>query len=112
MKYKILTGIWAIVILVTMAMPSVGGPEVPFVAEAVHFGEFFVLGLLLAKSFDRPYFLAGGFLYGILVESMQFSIPGRMFSFGDMTINIVGLVFGFFLVKYCYLKKGHLKFFT
>ena len=111
MKYKIATGIWAILILVTMTMPDPGGPSVPFLAEAAHFVEFFVLGVLLVKSFDKPYFLAGGLLYGILVESIQFSISGRTFSFLDMTINIVGLVFGFFLMKFYNVKKNNVTFF-
>lgn len=97
--WRIFTLVWAAVIFVTMVMPAVPGPEVPYLAEVGHFVEFFVLGLLLVKSFDRASLLSAGLFYGVFVETLQVNVPGRTFSFVDMIINVVGLAVGFFLFK-------------
>lgn len=64
---------------------------------------FFVLGVLSALSFPEPGFSYKKclllFSYGVLIEVVQYFLPYRSFSFGDMVADAVGIFACFFCVR-------------
>lgn len=102
--YKILTFILAIGILVISSIPETPGPakSIPYLHEMTHFSEFFILSVLLLKSYSISfknkrivYFVLGiGIGYSLLVETYQFFLPWRAFEFYDIGINSLGVLTG------------------
>lgn len=55
-----------------------------------HFAAYFLLSLLTYKTIKSArlaFFLAG--TYGLLMEAIQFTLPYRYFSLGDIAINYI-----------------------
>ncbi|MCD6398531.1 MAG: VanZ family protein [Candidatus Aenigmarchaeota archaeon] len=85
----------------TMTIPKVPSQveAVPYIREVTHFSEFFILGFLILKSFGKNYKIFSlGLSYGILTEIIQIFIPGRLFDFYDIALNLSGFLLGFFLL--------------
>jgi VanZ family protein len=105
-------GLWAFVILLVSVLP---GSAIPTVSighfdKVFHFLEYFFLALLLVRglnySFTRPLgpkhiviILILGIGYGIVMELVQFLIPGREPSVFDTAANAAGVLFGTILRK-------------
>jgi VanZ family protein len=88
--------------------------DIPLLAEAIHFGEYFVLSFLLyrlasaigrhgadAPNRPRPRDLANAnaaglatFLYAVSDEVHQSFVPGRTFSVADLAVDLAGAVAG------------------
>lgn len=73
----------------------------PNVDKVYHAGYYFVLAILWAYSARKNWIIAAGCLFmffsGVLIESVQYYLPARSFSFADMMANTFGLVLGSFV---------------
>ncbi|HEX68372.1 MAG: VanZ family protein [Thermococcus sp.] len=81
-------------ILLTYANLS---PKVPSAGVAggdkiAHFLEFLILGLV---SRDKSYMI-----FPVLFETLQLFVPGRSFSFLDMSANLIGFGVGYLLWRW------------
>lgn len=101
---------WALLIFVLSSVPGDRVPmvEVPFFDKAVHFFEYFLLGILTVRAIRRLWpglavlkisILAVGFatLYGFLDEWHQSFVPGRTAEWSDIVCDAVGALFGAWL---------------
>ncbi len=95
--------LWAAVIFCLSSIPDFSTPSFGFklTDKMAHFGEFFVLGLLVAYSFNKRNHSLGkvfwisvsiSCLYGILDELHQFYVPGRQMDVFDMLADVLGAV--------------------
>lgn len=118
--------IWGAVIFVIISMPPSAIPptdklRIPDIDKIIHFGIFFVLGLLLVFGFvnsggqQGKHFVISvliGIAYGALTEYLQYCcIMGRYGSFADFIADVFGTVFGALFIRIT--KKGaiaHRKF--
>ena len=70
----------------------------PNVDKVYHAGYYCVLAVLWAYSARKNWIIAAGCLFmffsGVLIESVQYYLPARSFSFADIMANIFGLVLG------------------
>jgi VanZ family protein len=93
--------IWAVIILAISSIPYLSTPSMEFKIEdkIAHFGEYLVLGVLLAHGFSRQrwgpgkVFLASAGiagLFGILDEIHQLIIPGRQMDALDILADVAG----------------------
>lgn len=60
-----------------------------------HFAAFLVLGLLLGRSYaglSRSIQVALLLGYGLLIELIQFFLPHRTFSLGDLAADLAGIL--------------------
>jgi VanZ family protein len=83
------------------------GVEIPHFDKVGHFIAFFVLAtcLDLGTSIKRAYvisFLAG---YGVFVELVQDTIPGRQASLADILADVSGVIFYYFVFQYTIIIK-------
>ncbi len=91
------------VLLLYLSVSDLDGSVVffPNVDKVYHAGYYFVLAVLWAYSARKNWIIAAGclfmFLSGVLIESVQYYLPGRSFSFADMMANIFGLALGSFV---------------
>ncbi len=88
----------------------VSGNEIGGVEENGYFWhviEYFVLSLLVCRAFNKPKFkrnlwiftlLIGG-LYAISDEIHQYFVPGRIFSYGDIFADLIGITLGIIIYK-------------
>jgi VanZ family protein len=110
-RYKTLTILWILVILVLTFTP---GPNIPPLPEwdiisfdsFVHATIFGLLVFLMANSFARKkskdlFFnypivtsVIISIIFGILIEFFQPFVPGRTFSYQDMLSDSVGAILG------------------
>jgi len=73
----------------------------PNVDKVYHAVYYCVLAVRWAYAARKNWIIAAGCLFmffsGVLIESVQYYLPGRSFSFADMTANIFGLALGSFV---------------
>ncbi|MGD2279000.1 MAG: VanZ family protein [Candidatus Omnitrophota bacterium] len=110
--------IWALVILIFTVIP---GDSFPITApghldKPVHFLVYAIFAVLLARGIGRTPGLftdLGSFLfililgggYGILMELVQWSIPGRQPSITDALANVAGIIVGIALGRKMIWRK-------
>lgn len=93
---------WFVLILIVSVMP-VSGPETDLPADKIaHFVmygltsifvfRFFAQKTTVKRAFYTSVALAG--MYGAAMEVVQYFLPNRSFSFGDMAANTVGAFLG------------------
>ena len=77
------------------------GVAIPHFDKVGHFIAFFVLAACLDLGSKLKVILAVVFLasYGIVVEFIQDSIPGREASFADVIADVAGVLFYYFIFK-------------
>ena len=105
-KYFYAAILWAVVILAVAITP---GSEISkvnqsfFTAKLAHFGEFFIFGWLLSKSFSdvkKPILIA--LFWAAFTESLQLFVPGRSFEYSDIALNSFGSIAGLYKSIYRY----------
>ena len=114
-RYKTLTILWVLVILILTFTP---GPNIPPLPQwnlisfdtFVHAVVFGILVFLLANSFQRkkakdifynyPIIISAiiSILFGIVIEIFQPYVPGRTFSYQDMVSDAIGALLGVVMV--------------
>ena len=111
------TIVWALLIFVFSSIPVF--PKVrcapAFLDKLVHFGEYFILTMLLTRSLIYSYkmkrkelcYLAVAivFLYAFADEAHQFLVPPRDPDFLDFVSDVIGSVFGTVTYFFLFLKK-------
>ena len=101
---------WLLVIHNLSATPSSDLPkiDVPYADKIFHVVEYFVLGVLLIRAFDKTGFKVGlakltvlaiiiSLCYGVLDELYQRSIPDRVCDLFDFIADSAGAIIGIFL---------------
>ncbi len=90
----------ALVFLVSRS-PTVPATGIYGLDKLIHFTEFAVLGLLLARAAGRPtswrgwiLMLVVGFISGAIDELIQSGVPGRCSSIWDFTADAAGVTAG------------------
>lgn len=75
------------------------------IRKAAHLTEYFVLGMLLYKTFSTYFYkavgifsIAAGFLYACTDEFHQYFVPGRGPAFMDVMIDTAGVILGVMLL--------------
>lgn len=98
-KYAYAAALWALAIFAVSTAPGSTitpvASKVPFSSVLAHFGEFFIFGWLLSKAFPKlrsPLLIS--FSYSVITEVLQLYVPGRFFSYSDISMNIAGSIFG------------------
>lgn len=117
----IATIIWAGLIFYGSSVPGSTLPQAPDATSfLVHFFEYSILGLLLAKAnlefkiqnlnFKNKVYivLIVGFLYAVSDEVHQLFVVGRHFELIDLVVDGIGLVTGMFVVALKYHDR-HVK---
>jgi VanZ family protein len=119
-RYKTLTILWILVILVLTFTP---GPNIPPLPKwdiisfdsFVHATIFGLLVFLMANAFARKknkdiFFsypiitsVVISIVFGILIEIFQPFVPGRTFSYQDMVSDSVGAILGIFALYVQYI---------
>ncbi|MFB6076486.1 MAG: VanZ family protein [Candidatus Aenigmatarchaeota archaeon] len=105
--FRIATVCWIIIIIILATIRQTpGGIEIPLLDRITHFFEFFILSVLLFKTFTsekgiiknayKTIILA--ILYSIIMEIYQLFIPWRYFSFYDIATNLLGTFLGVYIV--------------
>lgn len=95
--------VWAVIIFCLSSIPNLSTPSFGFkmTDKIAHFGEFFILGMLVAYSFGKRNLNIGKIfwisasisgLYGIIDELHQFFVPGRQADGFDMLADVLGSV--------------------
>ena len=105
-------GLWAFVILLISVLPANAIPTVSIghFDKVFHFLEYFFLALLLVRGLNHSlkgligpkhilFILILGIGYGIVMELVQFLIPGREPSVFDAAANTAGVLSGIMLRK-------------
>ena len=113
--------LWGIVILTVSSIPYLSPPSLGFSFEdkIAHFGEYGVLGILLAYGFSRQgwgwkkvFLVSAVFsgVFGILDELHQLLIPGRQMDALDMTADLTGAfsAAGIYLIVLWKRRKIHM----
>ena len=96
--------LWYVLVLIGSVIP-VSGPNTDLPADAdkvVHFVMYGISAILLFRMFvkkttiQRAFFLSVAIaaLYGATLETVQYFLPYRSFSFGDMVANTAGAFSG------------------
>jgi VanZ family protein len=101
---------WLLVIHNLSATPSTEMPtiDIPHADKIFHVVEYFVLGILLIRAFDKSGFNVSlakltvlaiiiALCYGVLDELYQRSIPGRECDIFDFIADSAGAIIGIFL---------------
>lgn len=98
-KYICATALWALAIFAVSTAPGSAitpvASKVPFSSVLAHFGEFFIFGWLLSKTFPKlrnPLLIS--LSYSFITEVLQLYVPGRFFSYNDIAMNMAGSLFG------------------
>ncbi|VVB53666.1 VanZ like family protein [uncultured archaeon] len=107
--FGVLTALWAGFIFYKSGQASPLGAPIPeWVAVALHFSEYALLGVLascfgvgLKGGRRNVYFAvwAACILYGVSDELHQFLVPGRVADFFDVTVDAAGSGFGVLVVS-------------
>lgn len=95
--------VWAVLILTVSSIPDLSTPGLGFTMtdKIVHFAEYFILGLLTAKTVStfnkeplKIFWLSSALTsgFGILDELHQLLIPGRTTEGLDMVADILGSI--------------------
>ncbi|EMR04548.1 VanZ family protein [Cesiribacter andamanensis] len=114
LRYNLFTLCWILLILLLTLAPGSAIPvtslwwaELISIDKVVHFLIFAVLVLLMIVGFTKQYTyafvrkhavplaLAVSIGYGILIEVLQMSIPGRYLEFMDLVANSIGCFLGY-----------------
>jgi VanZ family protein len=118
LRFNAFALIWALVMLYLSVTP---GQQMPDTAiwnvltfdKFAHFASYALLVFLLIVGFTKQhtymelrfsavkYALLTGITYGLLIEIIQWLVPGRTFELGDLLANIIGCLLGtavFYLV--------------
>lgn len=90
---------WAAVLYLLSSRSSLPMPRVEGIDKIGHFFAYLILGFLSAratKRLDRSALLAiaVGWMYGVLDEFHQSTVPGRIPSFADWIADAAGVVIG------------------
>ncbi|MGB3082675.1 MAG: VanZ family protein [Candidatus Omnitrophota bacterium] len=104
--------VWTFIILIFSVLPGKTLPDVAtgHLDKVFHFFVYFLLSILLIRGFRLSFggiiplkyilfILILGWGYGILMELVQFAIPGREPSVLDAAANVAGVLFGITLRK-------------
>lgn len=82
------------------------------IRKVAHFCEYFILGVLLIKTYDCYNFkrsetlsIVTGFLYSCSDETHQYFVPGRGPSFRDVLIDTSGVLAGIIIILLIYKRK-------
>ena len=118
-RYNVFTFCWMILVLLLTLTPGDNMPETNLWSDlfrfdtVAHFGVFGVMVFLMIVGLSKQYtyhFLrkkavvvsvAVSILYGVIIELLQFTIPGRSFEWFDILANSLGCFVGlglFYLV--------------
>jgi VanZ family protein len=109
----IFLGIWFFLVLVVSVLPA-SGPKTGFQLDKIaHFVLYGVTSVLLFRYLARKTNSRNAFykavalasIYGAAMEVMQYFLPYRSFSIGDMAANTAGA----FLVCLIYKKSATIK---
>ena len=96
---KIISSIYLVALIIVSLVPLSGVQSPGNTDKIAHFVAYAVLGVLAyftAGSFrKRVYLFISVIALGIVLESVQYLIPGRSFSYYDMAANMAGAVFGY-----------------
>ncbi|GAB4142252.1 MAG: hypothetical protein Fur0015_11470 [Ignavibacteriales bacterium] len=105
------TVVYWMILIVATSIPAEEMPKLGVSDKLEHFGAYFVLAILfsltlflqeknklLKKNFNI-YSIGILLFYGLFDEVHQFFIPGRFFDWNDLLANLVGIVFGVYLVR-------------
>lgn len=105
-RYHLPAVLWAVLTLALLITPGGRLTWAPGLAaalgRAVHLTLFFVLLLLVARSFAeigslrRPLASAAGaaLLYSVLTEALQIPVPGRSWELEDLVLDAAGVALG------------------
>ncbi len=122
LRYNLFAICWLLIILLLTLTPGSALPKTSLWVEllsfdkVVHFFVYSVLTLLMIIGFTKQYTYASlrryavatalivGISYGIIIEFVQLSVPGRDLELMDMVANSIGcfLGYGIFYVIYKY----------
>ena len=103
----IFLGIWFLMVLIVSVMPA-SEPKTDFpLDKIVHFALYGLTSILLFKYFIRQTNSRIAFLkavalasiYGAAMEVVQYFLPYRSFSLGDMAANVAGAFLGCLMYK-------------
>jgi VanZ family protein len=109
--------LWAVTIIVVSVLPVGITPplNIAHFDKVCHFFEFSVLAFLLVWGMSRsgmPFGMKNGVFalilssgYGIVIEILQYFVPGRQADIMDAAGNLAGAVFGIFLGKLVLWRK-------
>ena len=98
---------YVILMIIGGALPFIGkSPQVMNNDKLLHFGEFFILGILLVKTVElykiKNYYILT-FLIAFLIvwvsEYVQLFVPSRSFSYKDMIADALGIIAALILFK-------------
>ncbi len=114
--------LWSIVVfllsVLSIKTPETGSLNIPHFDKLVHFALYFVWGVIVVFEFRRYYsqlslnnklwIIAGGGLYGALMEFLQWLITSdRHADFVDAVFNVLGVVVAvYFCSKVKFQSKG------
>jgi VanZ family protein len=90
---------WAAVLYLLSARTSLPMPRVEGIDKVGHFFAYLILGFLSARASKRldtsPFLaIAVGWMYGVVDELHQSTVPGRVPSFADWIADAAGVVIG------------------
>lgn len=98
LAWRLLAWSLALAIAVGSLLPSMPGPALKFSDKLQHFLAYVVLALVFAAAFSRRHWLgiaAGLFVFGALIELLQWWLPGqRSAEWGDLAANVGGIATG------------------
>jgi VanZ family protein len=103
--------IYWVILFTATTVPTDSLPSFGINDKFEHFGAYFVLSVLFSltlflqeknenlKKHFNLYTVSILLFYGIFDEVHQFFIPGRYFDWLDLLSNLIGIVFGVYLVR-------------
>ncbi|WP_456399893.1 VanZ family protein [Persephonella sp.] len=106
-KYiKTLFFLYITVITVLALLPA---PETPTNDKLNHLIGFFILSFLMKWGLKKGYWTTffWSFLYGVIIEFIQYFIPYRSGEYGDVVADTLGSIFGlftFFTLKFVFTE--------
>lgn len=106
---------YVILMMIGGALPFIGkSPVVTNNDKLLHFGEFFILGILLVKTVElykiKNYYILAfiiAFLVVWLSEYIQLFVPSRSFSYKDMLADTLGIIASMILFSIMSNDKPH-----
>ena len=119
-RYNVFTIIWLLLVLLLTLTPGENMPQTNVWHELLsfdkvaHFFMFATLVFLMIIGLTKQYTfvklrrdavvisLSAGVIYGLLIEIIQFLIPGRSFEFSDFAANFFGCFIGYGLFYLVY----------
>jgi VanZ family protein len=115
-RFSILTGLWALTILILSFLPNEKLPEITFLwspDKLVHFGVYAILAILFAFSISKQrsnslqryvliIVICG--IFGCLIEIFQPILTNRYFEIYDIVANLIGTIIGTLTSSWIYRK--------